>query len=131
MRRLMCIAIVLAGTATGAMAGEGKVRFWTDNTGNFAVKAQLAQVDQLAGIIWLKTNEGERVRVPLKRLSAADNQWLKNNNHLGDAGLKTIAGIDWFSDLNHAQKEAAGSDKSTDDKPIMCFRALGELSGFM
>ena len=42
-----------------------------------------------------------------------------------------IAGLDWYEDLKDAQLIADGRNGPADDKPIMCFRVLGDMEGFM
>lgn len=130
MQRLICTALVMASVGALANAGEGnaKTRFWTDDTGDFTVKAALAKFDQES--VTLKLSGGDHIQVPLHRLSADDRAWLDLQQNTKDSNLVEIAGINWFSNLEDAQAAAAGKD-NYDDKPIMCFRALGDLSGFM
>jgi hypothetical protein len=55
----------------------------------------------------------------------------KTNAQQADEVSK-LNGIMWFNSLQDAQRKALGKPKSPfDDKPIMCFRVLGELEGFM
>lgn len=129
MRRLICATLALA--SAGALAGErnSNVRFWTDNTGDFTVSGELTSSDRDS--ITLLLSDGDRVRVPLRRLSSADRAWLRLEGYSHQPSSTEISGIEWFADLKDAQAIAAGSNRTADDKPIMCFRALGDLSGFM
>lgn len=130
MQRLILATLVIASAGALAQAGNGSTaRFWTDNTGDFTVRAELAELDREA--ITLKLSSGDLIQVSLRRLSPADHAWLKRNDHLQQPQSAEIAGIQWLENLKDAQRMAAGSDQSTDDKPIMCFRALGDLAGFM
>lgn len=130
MRRLICAVLVMASVGALANAGEGntKTRFWTDDTGDFTVKATLKKFDQES--VTLKLSGGDHIQVPLHRLSADDRAWLELQQATNDSNPVEIAGINWFSNLEDAQAAAAGKNKHA-DKPIMCFRALGDLSGFM
>lgn len=131
MQRLICAAVFFASAARPVTAGDEDIRFWSDNTGTFTLRAELLQVDELGGSVLLEAPDGERHRVELRRLSDVDHEWLKANKRLTTSAPTSIAGVQWFANIKAAQLKAMGSDAGTDDKPIMCFRALGDLSGFM
>lgn len=115
------------------MAGEHTaLRRWTDNTGTFSAKATLVSVDQPRQRVTLRLADGRDVTVPLRRLSDQDQAFVSRNgaDHSVREPLR-IAGLDWYEDLNDARSLARGGIGSTDDKPILCFRVLGDMEGFM
>lgn len=68
--RLLSIPVfVLCAFSTVAFA-----RTWTDNTGKYAVEAELVEVRD--GNVHLRKTDGSVVSVPLERLSAADRRYL-------------------------------------------------------
>ena len=53
---------------------EERTREWSDSTGKFKVVADF--VDYMNGAVTLKKQDGSTIKVPLKKLSAADRTWL-------------------------------------------------------
>lgn len=132
MHRFFMAAFTSVLIAGSAAAEDGSVsRFWTDNTGTFSTRARLLAVDQIGRAVTLLLVDGDQVVVPFRRLSGDDLAWLKQHGHTAQPTAAEISGIRWFADLRDARAVAAGEKKLADDKPIMCFRALGDLSGFM
>ncbi len=127
MRRTLTLLLI---AATTAVAGEEpSVRKWTDNTGQFSVSANLLSVNPETGLVKLQLEDGDILRCPLRRLSAADKDVAAN--WLSTSSGTSVQGIKWFEGLAQAKRTAAGEPTSRDDKPIMCFRVLGDLEGFM
>ncbi len=50
-------------------------RTWTDSTGQYTVEADF--VDLTAGIVRLRTDSGSIIRLPLEKLSVADQRFVK------------------------------------------------------
>ena len=65
MQRLICAAVFFASAARPVTAGDEDIRFWSDNTGTFTLRAELLQVDELGGSVLLEAPDGERHRVCL------------------------------------------------------------------
>jgi len=129
MRRLMIAVCVCTTTFASAVANDGgEARFWTDNTGSFTIEATLSNLDREKGQVTLHLRDASEVVVPLRRLSREDLAWLEKSFAPETAEVR---GVTWFTRFKDASNAAVGSDTTADDKPIMCFRALGELTGFM
>lgn len=132
MRRLIlaaCAAALMATCLPSVSAGDRAApRFWTDNTRSFSVEATVAKFDRRTDEVTLRLKDGSEVVVPLRRLSQSDLGWLETN--FGPEKTE-VKGITWFTKFADASAAAAGSKSVKDDKPIMCFRALGDLTGFM
>lgn len=131
MRPLICMTCICATAWLPAVAATGsksEARFWTDNTGSFTVEAAVADLDRSTHTVTLRLKDQTEVDVPLRRLSREDLVWLQSHFKPQSTEIK---GVTWFTSFKDAKAAAAGSEKPSDDKPIMCFRALGELTGFM
>jgi hypothetical protein len=67
--------VAMLGVATSsATPGHAQVRRWTDDTGRFAVEAQLFAHDEEN--VTLDTASGQRITVPINRLSEGDRAYL-------------------------------------------------------
>ena len=58
---------------------EDAEREWSDSTGKFKVQAMLVEVKD--GAAFLRTNEGKTLRIPVDRLSAEDQVFLKTESN--------------------------------------------------
>ena len=69
------VALTLVGLAIGdfALAAE---RTWSDKSGKFSVKAEFVSASD--GKVWLKKSDGKVIAVPVDRLSAADQAFIKS-----------------------------------------------------
>ena len=130
------LLLFLITTADAADSNSESSREWSDNTGTFKVSAAFVEFDSDAKTVRLKLDSGKTVDLPIRRLSPADRNYV-NAKATPPAGAskrlasKTIAGVDWIQTREDASRAAFGGESVKDDKPIMCFRALGDLSGFM
>lgn len=138
MRKLLSAALILnlIGTVSAGDTVKAAPREWSDNTGTFQINAKLVDFDPDSRIVRLKLNTGKTVSLPMRRLSDADQKYLKSQaTHSAKAKklprVKKIAGIDWIQTREDASRAALGRSSADDDKPIMCFRALGDLNGYM
>jgi outer membrane protein assembly factor BamB len=61
-----------------------QMRVWTDDTGQFRVRAALVQLGETE--VKLRRTDGELISVPLERLSEADRQWLAKVTGSGGGG---------------------------------------------
>jgi hypothetical protein len=71
--RNACLLLVLIGVLS---ANEASARKWTDITGKFSVEADF--VESAAGQVTLKRPDGGLIRLPLARLSDADQQHVRS-----------------------------------------------------
>lgn len=143
---VMTVLAVLAQTASAAR--PERVRQWTDDSGTFQVRATLVEISESGDSVKLRLQDGKFTTVPFERLSESDRRYVetrsKQNLTSGrkPASVKSVAnsnkvsetrlfGIDWHASVEQARKSARGTESPRDDKPVMCFRVLGELDGFM
>jgi len=68
---MLMLRLVLGIVATTAIVGVAHAREWTDNTGEFTIEAELAEVS-----VSLQKPDGTHVRVPFARLSERDKNFL-------------------------------------------------------
>lgn len=123
----------------------GALRTWKDDSGEFEVEATLLEV--VDGSATLKLADGSKVDVPLDRLCDSDRRYIaretkkraparlttSRNNFRGKSVRDTEQryGIRWHRTLDGAANEAGFASRHHSEKPIMCFRVLGDLDGFM
>ncbi len=69
---------VLAGVQTVAWAQSDGQREWSDATGKFKVVGRLIEVKD--GVVFLENGEGKTLRVPLAKLSKADQDYLSGGS---------------------------------------------------
>lgn len=132
----LVLLVLLACSAHAADLKTQPFREWVDNTGTHRIKARLMNADSAAKSVQLKLDSGQTVDLPIRRLSAADRRYVNSlvassTKNSGPANVANIAGINWIENLNDARRIAAAGRSPKDDKPVMCFRALGDLTGFM
>jgi thiol-disulfide isomerase/thioredoxin len=74
-RRRLFVVVALLGTIAAAVLAEE--RTWTDKTGKFKISAELVDVQD--GKALLRRADGKELKVPLERLSDADQQFVKTH----------------------------------------------------
>lgn len=133
---LLTVALVFGATAS-IKAAEDALRKWADDSGNFSVDAKLTSVSKDRSSVTLELKDGRSVVVPLSRLSTDDIRYVnrqvvatsrKKSSISSSPAIRELYGIEWYQTLDSA---AATARRSTSSKPIMCFRVLGDLTGFM
>lgn len=134
--RFCILTVLFTFPVSAADPSAQPAREWVDNTGTFRITARLVTADPATQSVQLQLESGEVVNVPLRRLSAADRTYLNSRliskkSSASPERVVSIRGINWFRDLSDASRAAAGGETPDDDRPIMCFRVLGDLSGFM
>ncbi|MFK7822146.1 MAG: SHD1 domain-containing protein [Planctomycetaceae bacterium] len=131
MQRLICTTLFLISVVSLASADDTRhrPRFWTDNTGDFTVRATL--VERTSDAVTLRLSNGSQIRVGSNRLSSTDHAWLEQKARTNVSKPVALADVQWFRNFKDAQRAATGSSNKRDSKPILCFRALGDLCGFM
>lgn len=148
-----CVALLLCASFFGqcCWADNAQARKWTDASGKYSVEAGF--VDFENGNVRLRKHDGVEITVPFKQLSSSDQKYIRSRLRLrqleihkkpsptkisaakippaaktarehGDA--KTLYGIQWYPS-NAVSSAAAGKSP----KPVMWFRVLGSLDGFM
>ena len=138
---------------------DHKVRTWTDITGKFHIEASFEGYN--IGLVDLRKIDDTLISVPLKELSSSDQRYVRyelrqrrvvkssdkseaetvaesanvksDSDEKEDAEAitktKKIAGIDWHCTVDSVQA-AANSDDGK-QRPVMWFRVLGDMEGFM
>ena len=135
-KTLPAILLGLAVAITGATTASDtqSLRQWRDNTGTFSVEARLVPEDTNGQQVTIALKSGRHVTLPMRRLSEEDREFVASQAESTSQTLPqpvTRKGIQWQDSLDDAAAVAAAGATSDDDRPIMCFRALGDLSGFM
>ena len=130
MRRqtVMALLLLLPVTAGHSRAADQPFREWLDNTGTYAVRAQLIAEKSNGQQVTLALESGKQVTLPLRRLSRGDRDYVAAQELApaeAVAESQLVRGIQWQDDLDEAGRVAAAGPSPTDDRPIMCFRALG------
>ena len=132
-RITICLVMILVSRTVTFADDAQSVREWLDNTGTYSVEARLLPNQSDGQQVTLQLSDGKTVSLPLRRLSRKDREFIASvvKYEEDKPATKLVNGIEWLSDLNVARKVAAGGPSADDDRPILCFRTLGELSGFM
>lgn len=74
--RLLFVLLGLIGLPITLLAAD-ELRTWSDMSGKFSVKAKL--IKEEGGSVFLQTEAGKELKIPVSKLSAADQQFLKAN----------------------------------------------------
>lgn len=155
-----CLVIPLLFLATTAYGQEaGEERTWTDKTGQNTLAARFVSFDKESEqVVLLKPGDVSETFV-LSDFSRADqriirklaaqairaekqdrkrdaiDEALAGKTNPSSAGAKgnqlRLCGINWHLSPDSASRDAAGSERPVDDRPIAWFRVLGDLDGFM
>ena len=120
----------------GAQAEENSMasmREWKSKNGKFSVTASFDSYDAASRKVTLKKEDSTSIQVPLLKLSAADQSFVKEQAGQSKSGGKPIKlyGIQWQPKMEEALSEAAGQSAPSDDRPVMWFRVLGQLDDGM
>lgn len=160
MNRLSLLTMMLVGFALplgSAAQLTGEFRLTGDGK---PIEAELVGWDFATGMLTLQLSDGATRRIPASDLHAADTRLLErlfrkqmvtirkgefspgtggvieNGAPLSTAPLtsdatRRVAGVQWKTDATDAFAQAQGRDGVADDKPVVWFRVLGDLTGFM
>ena len=141
--RSILLSLGLAVLTTYSRADE-PLRKWTDKTGEHKVEAKLVSISSDGKTVSIELRDHQTIDVAIERLSSDDRRYLLRQKRLQSKRLASdqkrqelqqrrtvkLYGVDWHQTLESAL--AAGQpSKVGADKPIMCFRVLGDLAGFM
>jgi hypothetical protein len=127
-------------------ADDVPTRTWTDASGKYKTEASFVDVE--SGSARLRKGDGTKIVVPFKLLSSSDQNYVRNrlrqrnaerrrkplpvtDLRTGDvdaatADVTTLYGINWYP--AERVSTVAGGENA---KPVMWFRVLGSLDGFM
>lgn len=148
-RIAMLIGIMLAcGLFVGqsCSANDPPIRTWNDATGNYSVEASFVAVE--SGDVRMLKNDGTNILVPFKLLSSSDQNYVRSRLRARQAELRrkplpvadlatrkgetshpeaeSLYGLNWYP-----TKSVSSVAQGKDPKPVMWFRVLGALDGFM
>jgi hypothetical protein len=147
MKMLVTLGILCAAFSVQiCSADDVPTRTWTDATGKYKIEASFVDVE--SGSAQLRKGDGTNIVVPFKLLSSSDQNYVRSRlrqRHAenrrkplpvtdlrqGDvdaatADATTLYGINWYP-AESVSKVASGKNA----KPVMWFRVLGSLDGFM
>lgn len=128
---IVMLALPVPQASAGGPVDPFASRTWSDNTHSYSVQASLFKVDHNTGFVQLDLGSGERIDVALRRLSRQDVEFINSLPHAQPGETVNVAGLEWYEELGDAQVIARRRPGPDDDKPILCFRVLGEIEGFM
>src|SRR4051812_40022653 len=110
--------LMLAGVASAS-----EERTWTDLTGKFTVTAELVQVQD--GLLILRRADGQEVKVPLEKISAADRKFVDSKaaahapaDKPTEVVLAKIA-TRFYSDLRTADRSVARQSLTKNAESLM------------
>jgi hypothetical protein len=111
-------------------------REWKSENGKFSVLATLESVEVQGRKVVLRKSDSTLVRVPLSRLSEADQAYVRELNTRSGSTAPIgepvrLHGIKWQPVTEEALTLAAGRPGPSDDQPVMWFRVLGQLDDGM
>ena len=148
LRFILAMTVLAVQVQSVSAARPERVRKWTDGTGTFRVNATLSEISESGDSVKLRLEDGKYATVPIERLSESDQRYVESRLRQNQGSeqkpdsLKTatnskklattrLFGIDWHPSVDQARGSAQGTASPRDDKPVLCFRVLGELDGFM
>lgn len=148
LRSILVMTVLAVFVQTASAARPERIRQWTDDSGTFQVRATLVEISESGDTVKLRLEGGKFATVPLERLSESDRRYVETRSKQNPTSDRKPAsadpaansnkvsqtrlfGIDWHASVEQARESARGTASPRDDKPVMCFRVLGELEGFM
>ena len=134
-------------------------RAWADSSGKHQMQGKLVARNMATSTIKLERADQSTVEVELAKLRNSDRNYVArqtsklqrakakaNETASGQdllvetnpqkrpadsAETRRLSGIDWHTEPIQAAQAATGSETVSDDRPIIWFRVLGELEGYM
>ncbi len=155
---IVAIGMLLAApAATSAWQEQANLRTWNLPDTGKSLEAELVSYDAESGEVTLRGEDGGLIQMQATELHISDRRYLNRQmarkdrpqrrrasssdpidralagggNNTADPSVQHLYGIDWHRTPQSAQAAATGSQRDADDKPIIWFRVLGDLSGFM
>ncbi len=137
-----CVAIAfIAVISLGAHSLSGaEERTWSDSTGRFKVQAEFVGLE--SGQVSLKKQNGEVVKVPLKKLSGFDQRWvarnrlatIKSTSTSSSGSTRMASSNDWprwrGPNSDGISSETGLLDRWSDDGPPVAWSSRGLGSGY-
>lgn len=137
-------------SSPSAWSQENNVRKWTSHDGSESIEASLESFDKKTKVVLLRDQNGEEIAVKISLLSRADRRFVAKASKKKPSvftktkrepldKVKTIKrskesevveryGINWTVGLEDALASASSSEQR---RPVMLFRVLGDLGGYM
>lgn len=157
---LFLLAIIPGTWSIGppAFSQDKVLRQWWSHDGNESIQASLESFDKKTRLVSLMNRQGEIIEVKISLLSRADRRFvarsrktepsvfkvsddveatnakLESQREAGkrkpkeSASVENRYGIDWTVGVDEALASAASNEQR---RPVMLFRVLGDLDGFM
>ncbi|MEN8681061.1 MAG: SHD1 domain-containing protein [Akkermansiaceae bacterium] len=129
------LCLIFPFSAADEISGS-LVREWKSENGNYSIEASFSSFNPNTKRVTLKKQDLTIVEVPLAKLSAADQAFVKEQapkfSPKRDSGQAVkLYGITWQPEVEDALTLASGKATPIDDRPVMWFRVLGKLDGGM
>jgi hypothetical protein len=120
--RSVALTFILLSTASAASA---EPRTWSDDSGKFSITADLVVIQQ--GNVVLRTDDGRQLTVPVKKLSAADREFVEGLASPGKSprrgGGKSNELMEvaksFFNELRSEKREVAGEMLTSKAKEVL------------
>jgi S1-C subfamily serine protease len=125
------VAIVVAALVWAPTGISGEMRTWKSASGTFSTEAELLEVTA-DGAVRLKLKDGREVRVPLDKLSPADQEFARAQSPASPSGSGTAGGSSATTTPKSPEEvEAEASSCKTAKEAVMIYKfylALPNLS---
>lgn len=110
---------------------EEQAREWKSGNGRYTVQALFHSFDPRTQQVTLKKEDSTSIKVPLARLSTADQSYVKQRAPKSERTAAPqeevkLHGIKWQPEIEEALKLA-----ESNHQPVMWFRVLGQLDDGM
>ena len=107
-----------------ASTAQGEVRKWTDKSGSFSVQAEFVE---LAGEqVVLKREDSKSIRVPLEKLSSADQEFVRQKTAAKPENPFAVSGESSASPSKPSQTTSLGEGKGDDTGTLREVIATGQ-----
>ena len=131
-------SLIVGWLEVGNLEGQERERIWTSADRSTKIKATLSQYDPETGVVQLILSDGTTRSISREVISFSDRQYLRGYLQRGKSigsgsspATFPFIGIQWVPELSQALQLAGGKKGNADDRPVMCFRVLGDLRGHM
>ena len=148
--------LAIGWLATANLLAEEPERTWTSADRSERIQARLINYDRQTGWLQLRLANGNSRSISDRKISSGDRRYLgsflkrqsaeatgdpsgerqrdrraseKSNGQMNSTDSRY--GIDWTPRLSRALQQATATDSRGDDRPVFCFRVLGDLTGPM
>jgi tetratricopeptide (TPR) repeat protein len=116
------VAIVVAALVWAPTGISGEMRTWKSASGTFSTEAELLEVTA-DGAVRLKLKDGREVRVPLDKLSPADQEFARAQSPASPSGSGTAGGSSATTTPKSPEEvEAEASSCKTAKEAVMIYK---------